>query len=73
MDPSVLLAITHAKETAQTEQHVGRERVVRLIKDILADPGVTADGNVQAEQSTAADFNNFVCNSNDPYRAKRVR
>ena len=44
-----------------------------LIKDILADPAVTADDNVQTEQSTRADFNKLVCNSNDPYRAKMVR
>ena len=44
-----------------------------LIGDILADPRVTADGNVQTEQSTDADFNKLVCHSNDPYRAKRMR
>ena len=55
------------------EQHAGRECVVRLIEDILADPRVTADGTAQTEQSTAADFNKLPCNSNDPYRAKRVR
>ena len=55
------------------EQHAGRERVVRLIKDILADPRVTADNTVQTEQSTDADFHKLVCNSNDPYRAKRMR
>ena len=32
-----------------------------------------AGGTAQTEQSTAADFNKLVCNSNDPYRAKRVR
>ena len=46
---------------------------IRLIKDILADPRVTADDTVQTEQSTPADFDELVCNSNDPYRAKRVR
>ena len=56
------------------EQHAGRERVVRLIEDILADPSVTtADGTAQMIQNTTTDFNKFVCNSNDPYRAKRVR
>ena len=55
------------------EQHAGRERVVRLMKNILADPRVTADDNVQTEQSTDADFNKLVCNSNGPYRAKRMR
>ena len=55
------------------EQHAGRERVVRLIEDILADPRVTTDDIVQTEQSTDADFNKLVCNSNDPYRAKRMR
>ena len=52
------------------EQHAGRERDVRLIEDILADPRVTADDNVQTEQSTDTDFNKLVCNSNDPYRAR---
>ena len=55
------------------EQHAGRERVVRLIEDILGDPRVTADGYVQTEQSTDAEFNKLVCETNDPYRAKRVR
>ena len=55
------------------EQHAGRGRVVRLIEDILADPRVTMDDTVHMEQSTDADFNKLVCNSNDPYRAKRVR
>ena len=45
------------------EQHAGRERVVRLIEDILADPRVTADNTVQTEQSTDADFNKLVCRS----------
>ena len=44
------------------EQHAGRERIVRLIEDILADPRVIADGTAQMEQSTAADFNKLVCN-----------
>ena len=44
------------------EQHAGRERVVRLIEDILTDPRVTADDTVQTEQSTDADFNKLVCN-----------
>ena len=55
------------------EQPAGRERVVRLTEDILADPRVTADDTVQTEQSTAADSNKLVCNPNDPYRAKKVR
>ena len=55
------------------EQHADRERVVRLIEDILADPRVTADDIVQTEQSTDADFNKLVCNSNDPYRARTMR
>ena len=42
------------------EQHAGRERVVRLIHDILVDPRVTADDTVQTEQSTDADFNKLV-------------
>ena len=55
------------------EQHAGRERVVRLLQDILTDPRVTADDTVQTQQSTDADFNKLVCNSNDPYRVKRMR
>ena len=55
------------------EQNAGRERVVRLLEDILADPRVTADGTVQTKESTDADFNKLVCNSNDPHRAKRMR
>ena len=31
------------------EQHAGRERVVRVIKDILADPRVTADDNARSK------------------------
>ena len=42
------------------EQHASRERVVRLIEDILSDPRVTADGNVLMVQSTAADFNKLI-------------
>ena len=57
----------------KNEQHAGRERVVRLIEDILADPRVTTDDTVHMEQSAATDFKKLVCNSNDPYRAKRVR
>ena len=55
------------------EQLAGRERVVRLIKDILVDPRVTADDTVQTEQSTDTDFNKLVCNQTIPYRAKRMR
>ena len=55
------------------EQHAGRESVVRLIEDTLADPRVTTDGTDWVGQSTAADFNKLVCNSDDPYRVKRVR
>ena len=44
------------------EQHAGRERIVRLIEDILADPRVTADDDVQTEQCTDTDFNKLVCN-----------
>ena len=44
------------------EQHAGRECVVRLINDIIADPRVTADDDVQTEQSTDTDFNKLVCN-----------
>ena len=44
------------------EQHACRERVVRLIEDILADSRVTADDNVQTMQSTDTDFNKLVCN-----------
>ena len=74
MDPSVRLAITFVKETAQTDlRRTSSTQVIMLIEDILADPRVTADDTVQTEQSTDADFNKRVCNSNDPHRAKRVR
>ena len=67
MDPSVLLAITYVKETAQTDLRsmsstAGRERGVRLLEDVLADPRVTADDNVQTEQTTDTDFNKLVRN-----------
>ena len=55
------------------EQHAGRARVVRLIEDILVDPRVTTDDPVQTEQSTDADLDKLVCNSNDQSRAKRMR
>ena len=48
------------------EQHACRDRDVRLIEDILADPRVTVDDNVQKEQTTDADFIKLVYNSNDP-------
>ena len=66
------MKVTAQSDFEKYQQHASRERVVRLTEDILADPSVTADDNVQTEQSTDTDLNELVCNSNDPYRAKRM-
>ena len=49
---------------AKYEQHAGRERVVRLIEEILPDPRVSADDTAETEQNNAAGFNELVRNSN---------